>query len=428
MAVIATHPRATDRNLAAVEADLAFGSAPALPHSVAAPAMRFAGELLGVLAQHLLDSFNPGSQTKALKRAVHILPSRRKAGHERERWGHGSAGHGVALLCGFGTPSLTAQGGQRLHPYFNNGRDIPRPVGENNNDHPSHLKHDIRELKLNVVVFSTREVTKLDGAINAGRTTIKVEGLADARDAGFIKIENEIIRYTATSVNSKTFRHCVRGAEGTVAAAHADKTQVAYSTTTPIETRKGVQVDLDTVDERLAQAGIRVKKPVPINLGGQGEPGVLLPPALLNRFYVVAGQFPSEYERAVVALKDADVNTIDIFYVYAVYDPNIGGTGIGGKAYPAHDNNTGDNSLQNFVVLSRTPVRGPLTLAHEIMHVLLNRSHRAHEPSTALFHTGTGDKGVDSTKRIGPYPRSTASGVGDRDTQIIRTNAETLPQ
>src|SRR5262249_7799613 len=86
---------------------------------------RFAGELLGILAQHLLDSFNPSRQTKALKRAVHILPSRLKAGHERERWGHGSAGHGVALLCGFGTPSLTAQGGQRLHPYFNNGRDIP---------------------------------------------------------------------------------------------------------------------------------------------------------------------------------------------------------------------------------------------------------------------------------------------------------------
>src|SRR5262245_46740576 len=132
IAVIATHPRATDRNLAAVEADLAFGSAPALPHSVAAPAMRFAGELLGILAQHLLNSFNPSRQTKALKRAVHILPSRRKAGHERERWGHGSAGHGVALLCGFGTPSLTAQGGQRLHPYFNNGRDIPVsfPFGE----------------------------------------------------------------------------------------------------------------------------------------------------------------------------------------------------------------------------------------------------------------------------------------------------------
>src|SRR6516165_9158698 len=60
----------------AVEADLAFGSAPALPYSVTAPAMRFAGELLGILAQHLLDSFNPSRQTKALKRAVHILPSR----------------------------------------------------------------------------------------------------------------------------------------------------------------------------------------------------------------------------------------------------------------------------------------------------------------------------------------------------------------
>src|SRR5262249_14928435 len=116
MIVIATHPRATDRNLAAVEADLAFGSAPALPDAVAAPAMRFAGELLGIVAQHLLDSSNSGRQTTALELAVHILPSRLNAGHERKRWGRGNPGHGVALLCGFGTPSLTAQGGQRLPP------------------------------------------------------------------------------------------------------------------------------------------------------------------------------------------------------------------------------------------------------------------------------------------------------------------------
>jgi len=50
-----------------VEADLAFGSAPALPDAVAAPAMRFAGELLGIVAQHLLDSSNSGRQTKALE-------------------------------------------------------------------------------------------------------------------------------------------------------------------------------------------------------------------------------------------------------------------------------------------------------------------------------------------------------------------------
>jgi hypothetical protein len=28
----------------------------------------------------------------------------------------GNSRHGVALLCGFDTTSLTAQGGQRLHP------------------------------------------------------------------------------------------------------------------------------------------------------------------------------------------------------------------------------------------------------------------------------------------------------------------------
>jgi hypothetical protein len=39
--------------------------------------------------------------------------------------GRRSARHGVALLCGFVTPSLTAQGGQRLRAYFNIGRAIP---------------------------------------------------------------------------------------------------------------------------------------------------------------------------------------------------------------------------------------------------------------------------------------------------------------
>jgi hypothetical protein len=33
--------------------------------------------------------------------------------------------HGVALLCGFDTPSLQAQGGQRRQESFNRCRDIP---------------------------------------------------------------------------------------------------------------------------------------------------------------------------------------------------------------------------------------------------------------------------------------------------------------
>ena len=42
--------------------------------------MRRAGELLRVIAKHLLDGSDSGRQTEALKGAVHILPSRLKAG------------------------------------------------------------------------------------------------------------------------------------------------------------------------------------------------------------------------------------------------------------------------------------------------------------------------------------------------------------
>ena len=103
-------------DLAAVEADLALGRAPAAADAVLPAAIRRAGELLRVITEHLLDRADAGRQTEPLEGPIHILPSRLEAGHERKRWGRGSAGHGVALLCGFGTPSLTAQGGQRLHP------------------------------------------------------------------------------------------------------------------------------------------------------------------------------------------------------------------------------------------------------------------------------------------------------------------------
>src|ERR1019366_6792641 len=40
--------------------------------------------------------------------------------------------HGVAFLCGFDTPSLLAQGGQRRPAYFNISRDIPPWSGGRN--------------------------------------------------------------------------------------------------------------------------------------------------------------------------------------------------------------------------------------------------------------------------------------------------------
>ena len=85
MAVVTAHPRAMHGNLATMETDLALGPAPAVADAASATIMRRAGELLRVLAKHLLDGSDPGRQTEALKGAVHILPSRLKAGHERER-------------------------------------------------------------------------------------------------------------------------------------------------------------------------------------------------------------------------------------------------------------------------------------------------------------------------------------------------------
>ena len=66
-AVEAAHPRAMHRNLAAVEADLALRRAPAVADPASTAAMRRAGELLGVLAQHLLDGSDAGRQTEALE-------------------------------------------------------------------------------------------------------------------------------------------------------------------------------------------------------------------------------------------------------------------------------------------------------------------------------------------------------------------------
>jgi hypothetical protein len=85
MALVTAHPRAMHGNLATMETDLSLGSAPAVADAASATIMRRAGELLRVIAKHLLDRSDSGRQTEALKGAVHILPSRLKAGHERER-------------------------------------------------------------------------------------------------------------------------------------------------------------------------------------------------------------------------------------------------------------------------------------------------------------------------------------------------------
>jgi hypothetical protein len=62
--------------------------------------------------------------------------------------------------------------------------------------------------------------TTLNGAINNSVTTITVAGTAQFVSAGTIQIDSEQITYTGTT--GTTFTGCTRGANGTVAASHAN--------------------------------------------------------------------------------------------------------------------------------------------------------------------------------------------------------------
>jgi hypothetical protein len=170
---------------------------------------------------------------------------------------------------------------------------------------------------------------------------------------------------------------------------------------------------------------------VTIDFGTEGGPGGaptgrVLPPSLLDGFLTSTGVLtvPNSDEQAIVAFRDSDPDTIDIFYVDQTTEATI--PLLKGVAYPAVRNATGDSAFQGFVVLSRR--RNALTIAHEIMHVLLNSAHRVNEPRTALLHPTDPGKDPDKQKRMGPYPDAQGAGVGVRDTETVRSNAETLPR
>ncbi|MFY0576258.1 hypothetical protein ACN28S_19565 [Cystobacter fuscus] len=134
---------------------------------------------------------------------------------------------------------------------------------------------------------------------------------------------------------------------------------------------------------------------------------------------------PTAHETAILAYKDSNANTIDVFYVERLL--NSGGRGT---SYPKARNQSGNPLNSNWVVMSSATAGGgyPNTLAHELMHVLLDTAHRPNEPATALFRGGTTpNKSVGGTKRIGPYPGAASAGVGNSDVTVIRANAETLP-
>ena len=190
------------------------------------------------------------------------------------------------------------------------------------------------------------------------------------------------------------------------------------------------QADLDTIindtNERLAQAGIQVTV-----AGTQFVTMANQPADLSDGFTTGSFNPPNADENALLAFKDSDNATVDVFYVDNIIAGNSNPRGI---AYPVVRNVGNVPNGNNWTVVNGLTA-GPHTLAHELMHILLNSGHRNDasgnplDPVTALFRTGTtSTKDVGGTKRIGPYPDAATAGVGNNDVTTIRAVAETLPQ
>jgi hypothetical protein len=185
---------------------------------------------------------------------------------------------------------------------------------------------------------------------------------------------------------------------------------------------------VDNANERLAQAGIRLKRT-------QATIEIIAPPSKpkddFGEAYTYDQQYqdspfqdpPSADEVAFSRAKDGDSNTIDIFFIKQFKDT----VDTAAMAYFPARNMSGKPAFNNFIVISTAAAR-PFSLPHEIMHVLLNQGHRDLEPNTALFYSPTAiNKAVYGKKRIGPYPQSTSPNVGNDDTTTMRSNAEKLP-
>lgn len=202
----------------------------------------------------------------------------------------------------------------------------------------------------------------------------------------------------------------------------------------PSVTRAQVETDISDANERFAQSTIRLV--ANINMGGAGDPGIEQPAVFSNGFTdpePLALLFPNEDAQAALEEMDNDNNTVDVLYVETV---DILGVGARAVSYTHSFNGTGNQKYSNWIVMSSVNAGGgkPHTLPHELMHILLDNSHRTspgpNDPPTALFRGGTTlNKSVGGTKRIGPYPDTAVQGAaGNNDTIMIRHRAETLPQ
>src|SRR5438445_9577374 len=109
------------------EAQLSLGPTPTIPVLAVIAAIADAAQPSRVPLHYASQRRDARRQAESLEARSDLLPS---LFDDRRRDNPGWCGrllHGVALLRGFSTPSLPAQGGQRLPHIFNIDRDIPSP-------------------------------------------------------------------------------------------------------------------------------------------------------------------------------------------------------------------------------------------------------------------------------------------------------------
>ncbi|MFO0807819.1 MAG: Ig-like domain-containing protein [Gemmataceae bacterium] len=219
------------------------------------------------------------------------------------------------------------------------------------------------------------------------------------------------------NVDNQYYRHDIRELKVNVIVLQA-------APNIPAPTQAQILQDLAVADERLAQAGIRLKLVNTITT--------------VSRPAQVSGEFRPTDEQiaALAALKDSDDDSIDIIYVGRVLTRKRDGSVV---QVPAAAFYRQGNPLPqaNWIAMGQGyggigRERDPFVLPHEIMHILLNAAHRDQvplsDPSVSLF-TVVDNIGnvVNAAKRIGPNPESEAAKTGQKDTFTIRGTAEHLP-
>ncbi len=204
--------------------------------------------------------------------------------------------------------------------------------------------------------------------------------------------------------------------------------------TGPVKSRGAVQDDIDDANQRFSQSCVRVQQAA-VDFGGAGSPGRALPVLAAPNTYAdgtgfstaaIGAPYTAE-ENAFFVAKDANLNTLDVFYV-PDFDPlSVARVGTRGRSYPRFIAPGNPTNYSSVVLTQHSQF---FVLAHEFVHILANAGHRNGEPPNGLFNVPNPpipSKAVGGTKRIGPNAGAATAGVGNSDTTLFRTNAETLP-